>query len=63
MEKENDKRFTVDFGESARCNFCKHYLGFAKCKAYPNGITNEIINDVHYNKNNQCSEKYHFEEK
>ncbi len=25
------------------CNTCRHYLGYAKCKAYPDGIPRELI--------------------
>ena len=25
------------------CNNCKHYLGFGKCKAFPDGIIKSIL--------------------
>jgi hypothetical protein len=29
------------------CNYCKHFYGFSKCKAFPNGIPDETTMTIH----------------
>lgn len=43
------------------CNYCVHYQGFAKCKAYPERIPKEIMDSVINNNNFACSETVHYE--
>lgn len=30
-------------GHRGICNFCRHYIGLAKCAAFPNGIPKELL--------------------
>ena len=43
------------------CNYCKHYHGFAKCDAFPNGISREQILRVEENRNTICKDDIKFE--
>lgn len=44
------------------CNDCKHFLGFGRCKAYPDGITREHCEAVIANPYGViCEEKFKFE--
>ncbi len=62
-EDEKCNRFTWETASSvAICTYCKHRIDkTAKCKAFPDGFTSDIINKVSENINYQCSEKYRFE--
>lgn len=46
MGSDKENRFLfVPATHNPPCNFCKHYIGFARCFAYPNGIPGIIIDE------------------
>lgn len=46
---------------SPSCNDCVHYLGYAKCAAYPDGFTGDHIRALLKNPLLECGDGYHFE--
>lgn len=39
-----DRRWRCDVGgRILKCGLCAHYLGFAKCKAFPDGIPRQLL--------------------
>lgn len=48
MDKEPyaDSRWTDNpKPRDIQCNSCQHFLGFRKCKAFPDGIPKELLTD------------------
>lgn len=57
-------RVSMDSGtQSVLCNSCRYYMGFAKCKAYPNGIPSEHIDRVEADTATACGDGYRYEPK
>lgn len=59
-------RITMDtFGKGVdvMCNSCKHYLGFAKCKAYPDQIPGDLIRRREHNTPYPGDQGYRYEPK
>lgn len=48
---------------SVPCNDCIHYRGFAKCDAFPDGISAEHIRAVTDNQSVACAGKLKYEKK
>lgn len=48
---------------SPPCNVCLHYFGYAKCAAYPDGISGEHIDAVSNDPTIDCGKGYHFQNK
>lgn len=48
---------------SPPCNVCLHYFGYAKCAAYPEGISGEHIDAVLNDLTTDCGKGYCFKEK
>lgn len=63
---EHDK-FGVRQAESGAvslpCNDCRHYRGYAKCAAYPDGIRGEHMDTILNDLTTDCGKGYHFEKK
>lgn len=54
-------RLSMDPGAiSPPCNRCKYYRGYAKCDAFPDGITSEQIGAVEEDQAVSCGAGYHF---
>lgn len=49
--------------KSVRCNSCRHYHGFAKCAAFPNGIPKTHITAVDENPSIECGHGVNYEQK
>lgn len=45
------------------CNYCVYYQGYAKCKAFPDGISADHMRMVMEDKAIECGNGFHFEEK
>lgn len=64
---EHDKfraRMSMDSGAiSPPCNRCKYYLGFAKCKVFPEGISVDHIRAVMEDQTIDCGNGFHFEKR
>lgn len=61
---EHDK-FLIRISErsgakSPPCNQCRYYRGFAKCDAYPEGISGSHIGEVEKNIDCDCGNGYKF---
>lgn len=48
---------------SPPCNICRYYFGFAKCEAFPGGISAEHISAVMQDKTIDCGNGFHFEKR
>lgn len=48
---------------SVRCNSCCHYRGFAKCAAFPSGISKTHIDAIDRDPTIQCGNGLHYEMK
>jgi hypothetical protein len=42
------------------CNDCKYYFGYAKCEAYPDGLSAGHIRAVIEDQTIECGEGYHY---
>lgn len=45
------------------CNDCRHYFGYAKCAAYPDGISGDHMDAVWNDLATDCGNGYRFQEK
>lgn len=48
---------------SAPCNDCVHYFEYAKCAAYPNGISGDHIQAVMDDLATPCGESFRYQKK
>lgn len=46
---------------SLPCNNCKYYTGYAKCKAFPDGISADHMRAVMEGQTTECGDGFHFE--
>lgn len=57
-------RISMDSGaRSVRCNSCRYYLGFAKCVAFPSGISKAHIDAVDRDPVAECGQGLRYEMK
>lgn len=48
---------------SPPCNECKHYIGRAKCKAFPDGMESNHVMVVMQDQSTDCGNGFHFEKR
>lgn len=57
-------RISMDPGVvDSQCNFCRHYHGFGKCDAYPDGIPRPLLFDIRHDQDYPGDHGTHFEPK